>query len=207
MYSFCYTCFSELSPWEGNECVSCNPMYGTWWAPTNSDLALKVLESESGPISIYDVCRGIGRETGHEPNQRSISVSLASDLRFCWAGRGLYGLYRHRLLPGPRNLAGVAKFLLYTAGEPVDLAVLSFVMRFMGYRFGQSSLAIALSRDLDVTRQGWAGYGLEREEETAAALNELCIAPSVFDFHAMVDRWRGFINEGVAEYERRTSRS
>ena len=60
------------------------------------DLALQVLEAESGPISIYDVCRGITREFGHEPNQKSIAVNLASDFRFCWAGRGLYGLYRHR---------------------------------------------------------------------------------------------------------------
>lgn len=201
----CYTCFSELSPWEGDRCISCDPMCDIWWAPTNADLALKVLESESGPISIYDVCRGIGRETGHELNQSSIAVSLASDSRFCWAGRGLYGLYRHRLLPGPRNLAGVAKFHLYTAGAPVDISVLAFLMRFMGYRFGQPSLASALNRDPDVIRYGWSEYGIEQEEETARALNDLEIAPSMSAFHSMVGRWRRFMDEGVSEYEKRSS--
>ena len=206
MYRICYTCFSELSPWEGDRCISCDPSCDIWWTPINTDLALQVLETESGPISTYDVWRGIRRKFGHELNQRSIAVSLASDLRFCWAGRGLYGLYRHRLLPGPRNLAGVAKFLLFTAGVPLEIAVLAFLMRFMGYRFGQQSLANALNRDPDVIRTGWNEYELEQEDETARALNDLSIAPSMPDFHSAVERWRRIMYEGVREYEKRTSR-
>ena len=185
-------------------CISCDPMYKLWWRPSNADLALQILETESGPISVYDVWRVMRRDFGGEPNQKSIGVSLASDLRFCWAGKGLYGLYRHKLIPGPRNLAGVAKFLLYSLDIPVNVPILAFLMRFMGYRFQQQSLANALARDPDVRNFGLSEYGLDQNEETARTLNRLCFAPSMLDFHVLADRWRGFMLEGIKEYEKRT---
>ena len=123
--------------------------------------------------------------------------SLATDARFCWAGQGLYGLYRHRLLPGPRKLVGVAKFFLYSAGGDVDLPVLSFLMRFMGYRFQQQTLANTLALDADVTKFGGSTYGLHQDHETARALNFLGFAPTISDFHALADRWHEFILEGI----------
>lgn len=40
----------------------------------------------------------------HFGQQQIANTTLATDRRFCWAGQGIYGLYRHGPLPGPRNL-------------------------------------------------------------------------------------------------------
>ena len=201
----CHKCAAELSPWEGESCISC---VGTGWMQyfSNTERALYVLETEDGPLGVYDICRGIKREFGIEPSEPAIRASLSSDLRFCWAGKSMYGLYRHRLVPGPRNLAGVAKFLLYSAGAPINNHFLAFLMKFLGYRFNEQSLRSALYYDFDVTSIGRDGYLVGNSDEDARALNTLGFAPSMDDFHRLVDRWRRFIYEGLKEYGRRRSR-
>jgi len=203
----CFVCSADLSPWEGDVCISCSP--ASKWPSniSNAERALQVLESEDAPISVYDVCRGITREFGGEPNEYSISANLASDPRFCWAGKGVYGLYRHGLLPGPRNLAGVAKFLIYSARAPVNMRILSFLMQFMGYRYHPQSLTNALSRDPDVANLGWQGYDVERSDAAALALNlNFWFAPSMRDFDSLVERCRGYMVAGIKEYQRRSSK-
>ena len=202
----CSECAADLSPWEGESCISCS--LGTRWTRhfSNIERALYVLEAEDGPISVYDMCRGIRREFDNEPSESSIRASLAYDLRFCWAGKSMYGLYRHRLVPGPRNLAGVAKFLLYSAGAPINNHFLAFLMKFLGYRFSEQSLRTALYYDLDVTSRGHDGYSVGNSEEDARALNRLGFAPSMSDFARLADRLRGFIIEGIKEHGRRLSR-
>ena len=204
----CFVCSADLSPWEGDVCISCSPA-STWPSNiSNAERALRILESEDAPISVYDVCRGITREFGGEPNEDSISANLATDPRFCWAGRGVYGLYRHGLLPGPRNLAGVAKFLIYSARAPINMQILSFLMQFMGYRFHPQSLTNALSRDPDVANLGWQGYDIDRSDAAAIALNlDLWFAPSMPAFHSLVERCRRHMVNGIKEYQRRTSRT
>ena len=201
----CSICSADLGPWEGVSCISCALRIRWTGHLTIAERALWVLEAESGPISVYDVWRGIKREFGGDPGENSIGARLATDLRFCWVGRGMYGLYRHRVLPGPRNLAGVAKFLLYAVGTTVNASILAFLMGFMGYRFHQQSLINALARDPDVTNLRWKGFAVDHSDETAEALNRLGFAPSMLDFHILVSRWQGFMFEGLEAYERRTS--
>lgn len=204
----CFVCSADLSPWEGDVCISCSPDSRWVWNLSNSERALQVLESEDGPISVYDVYRSIKRKFGGDPSEYSINTSLASDPRFCWGGRGVYGLYRHGLLPGPRNLAGVAKFLIYSARAPINMRILSFLMQFMGYRFHPQSLTNALSRDPNVANLGWQGYDVERSDAAAIALNlDLWFAPSMPAFHNLVERCRRDLVEGIKEYQRRTSRA
>ena len=203
----CLICLSDLSAWEGDTCISCTTGTSWGWSLSNPERALRVLESEDGPVSVYDVCRGIKREFGITANENSISSSLASDLRFCWAGRGMYGLYRHGLLPGPRNLSGVARFILYSSGRPLSIRILSFLMQFMGYRFHPQSLINALARDPDVTNLGWQEYDIDRSDEAAFALNfRLWCAPSMQAFQRIVSRCRRHMIEGIKEYKKRTDR-
>ena len=206
MHKECFICKADLSSWEGESCISCSP--DTRWERqfSNTERALQILEAENGPISVYDICRGMRREFGGQPSENSIRMNLATDRRFCWAGRSMYGLYRHKLLPGPRNLAGVAKFLLYSAGVPMNAHFLSFLMRFLGYRFHEQSLKNALAFDFDVARFGSGDYSIGDSDETARALNRLGFAPSLPEFHRLANRWRGFMVEGLKEYGRRISR-
>lgn len=200
----CFQCAADLSLWEGESCISCVGTGGMRYF-SNTERALYVLETEDGPVGVYDVCRGIKREFDIEPSENSIRASLSSDLRFCWAGKSMYGLYRHRLVPGPRSLAGVAKFLLYSAGVPINNHFLAFLMKFLGYRFNEQSLRTALYYDLDVSSLGRDGYLVGNSDDHARALNRLGFAPSMSDFNRLADRWRGFIIEGLHEYKRRVS--
>ena len=206
MHKECFICKADLSSWEGKSCISC--FMGTRWARqfSNTECALQILEAENEPISVYDVYRGIGREFGGQPSENSIRVSLATDRRFCWAGRSMYGLYRHKLLPGPRNLAGVAKFLLYAAGVPINIHFLSFLMKFLGYRFHEQSLRNALAFDVDIARPDNGDYSIDDSDQTARTLNRLGFAPSLPEFHGLADRWRGLMVEGLEEYGKRMSR-
>ena len=89
------------------------------------------------------------RDLGINVSQATVQVSISSDRRFCWAGKGLYGLYRHGLIPGPRSLAGIARVFLYSHG-PLRHASLEFAMKYAGYRFQYVSLNSALNHDPDV---------------------------------------------------------
>ena len=157
---------------------------------------------------MYDVCRGIKREFGIAASENSINSSLASDLRFCWAGRGLYGLYRHGLLPGPRNLSGVAKLILYSVGHPLSIGILSFLMQFKGYRFHTQSLINALARDPDVINLGWQGYDIDRSDEAAFEINfRLWCAPSMPAFRRLASQCHSHMIEGLKEYRRRIAQN
>lgn len=106
MIHACKVCEAELGPWEALSCLSCDSNTRPIWSVTNSDAGVQILERGDGPLSVYDIQRGIHREFGKEVLRGSLAASISVDPRFCWAGKGLYGLYRHKLVPGPRNLAG-----------------------------------------------------------------------------------------------------
>ena len=91
-------------PWETSPCPSV--LAGRGRPLGNADAAVYVLERAERPLSIYDIQRGIRRELGWEPHRPSLAVSVANDLRCCWAGKGLYALYRHGLIPGPPQTCG-----------------------------------------------------------------------------------------------------
>jgi hypothetical protein len=83
-------------------------------------------------------------------------AALSPDRRFCWAGKGLYGLYRHGPLPGPRNLEEVARVVLVAAGEALNYEVVDFCLKQLGYRYSIASLRNSVSRSATIS---WDWYG------------------------------------------------
>src|SRR5437764_2632506 len=53
-------------------------------------------------------------------------------------------MYRHRLVPGPRNLQGVGSLFVFAASTPITLEALAFAMRWCNYTFAEFSLLNAL---------------------------------------------------------------
>ena len=203
MIRVCIACGADLGPWEAPSCLSCQFNALLSWPIANSDAGVRILEREGGPLSIYDIQRGIRREFGKEVLRGSLTVSLSLDPRFCWAGKGLYGLYRHRLVPGPRNLAGVAKFFLYSFSDVLPLKHLSFLMKYVGYRFQDQSLVNALTYEPAVHWVGRQACAIPENGTTRATLRDLGFAPTDFAFDDMVMRCQDFIADGLVEFDRR----
>ena len=82
---------------------------------------------------------------------------------------------------------------------------LSFLMKFLGYRFHELSLRNALALDFDVARLGNGDYRVDNSDETARSLNRLGFAASMAEFQELADRWRGLMIEGLEEYGKRMS--
>lgn len=144
----CVTCGDELAPAEAPECLGCGFRLRT----TIGHRALAVLEQADGPLSYWDIQRIMERREGFASAAGSLLVYLSRDLRVCWAGRGMYGLYRHGLVPNVRGLGQAAEAHLLAAPDALTTEQLHFVMQHQGYRYQYASLANALQRQL-----GWAG--------------------------------------------------
>ena len=198
----CGVCGAELGPWEGRRCISCAAPPQEHNAG-NSGAALLVLERAHGPLSVYDISRGIRRELNLDVPLPLLNVALASDYRFCWAGRGLYGLYRHGLFPGPRNLTGVARLFLYAYGRPLSVDALRFAMQQAGYRLHRQSLYGVLERDRLV---GWTskGYRISNESTVKRQLIGAGTGRGSRTFSRCVDKCRSQVDAALTEYSRRT---
>ena len=61
--------------------------------------ASRLLEESDQPLAYWDIERLL-RASGHEVWEPSLKATLGADRTFCWAGRGIYGLFRHGFLPG-----------------------------------------------------------------------------------------------------------
>ena len=146
MVKRCSNCGAELSPWEGKRCVSHGLDRRDIGHLGNADAAVCVVEQQPTALSVYDVARILERDYGRKIHQPTLHVSLSTDWRFCWAGKGLYGLYRHRLFPGPRNLQGVGSLFVYALSGHKSLEAITFTMRWCGYRFNDFSLLSAIRR-------------------------------------------------------------
>lgn len=195
----CVACRAELGPWEGRRCLSCGSCESS--RLTNADAALLVLERTALPLTVYDIGRGIARDCRREVAIASLNVALAVDRRFCWAGRGLYGLYRHGVYPGPRNFAGVARLFLL-ATEPQSLDALRFVMRQAGYRVQRQSLYHALESD-ELIRWSRGGYGIADRVAVRSALLERGTGTGPATFARCIDKCRSHTEEALREYGRR----
>jgi hypothetical protein len=162
----CLGCRAIIGPTERREC----PTYrrGRRGQLTNGDMAVFVLEASEEPLTLYDIHRGVQREFGWAPERNSLDATVAGDRQNCWAGRGLYGLWRHGLVPGPRKLADVARLLLYCHDQPLSLDELAFTLRHLGYRFQQASLYRVLTTAPAIKRQGWAEYEYSVNRSPAA---------------------------------------
>ncbi len=140
----CTACLSELAPAEAPTCQGCGKRPST----TIGDRALVVLEQADGPLSYWDIQRLMDHRHGWAPAAGSLLVYLSRDLRICWAGRGMYGLYRHGLIPNVRGLGPTAEAHLLAAPGPLAPEELHFVLQHQGYRYQYASLTAALQRQL-----------------------------------------------------------
>ena len=187
----------ERGPWETDPCPTALFRRDEWLR--QADLAVYVLEHAEGPLSIYDIQRGVLREMGWKPHRASLNASVANDPRCCWAGRGLYALYRHGFIPGPRCLADVAKVILLTQGCALGTDELAFVMSYLGYRFQKQSLINALSRDPSVEWVSWRSVGLNGTSLTREVKQSLQVAPTMIEVEGVIERIRQSVSAAKAE--------
>ena len=199
----CDVCGASMSAWEGKSCLTCKLDNPRWLS--NADAAVFLLERERHAVTTYDLTRGMHREFGWTIPKASLTVALSSDRRCCWAGRSMYGLYRHGLFPGPRNLAGIAKIFLYSHREPMRTEVLAFAMQYAGYRFQQLSLRNALRHDANIVWEPWQGWVVSPRMGARAELRLLGFSPTFrgVDHAARICGAR--IHDALAEYQRRLS--
>lgn len=203
MIGTCDDCNAQRGPWEDEVCPVVRAKHG--WFLSTADLAVHVLEESDTALTVYDIKRSIRRDLGIDIGQQALQASISSDRRFCWAGKGLYGLYRHGLIPGPRSLAAAARVFLYSH-EPLRHASLEFAMKYAGYRFQSASLNSALNHDphvsWSVADDGWY-WDTARTPEAAEALRALCGYPTPAELDAIVLRCAGTVKAAVAERQRR----
>jgi hypothetical protein len=203
MIGICDQCSAQQGPWEDGACPIKRAKQG--WFLDAADLAVRVLEESNCALTVYDIKRSIRRDFSIDVSQETLQVSISGDRRFCWAGRGLYGLYRHGLIPGPRSLAGIARVFLYSHG-PLRHALLEFAMKHVGYRFQSASLNNALNYDPDVFwingDGGWC-WDTARTPETGQVLMALGVARDLPEFETVVSRCAETVSAALAERERR----
>lgn len=147
----CDHCSSVLADWEGNRCACGGP-----FARTNREILYAVACAASEPLHARDFVRAAERDFGAHMNVPTANAVLAPDQRFCWAGKGVYGLYRHGPLPGPRTLEQAARLILVAAGEPLNLEVVDFCLKRLGYRYNVASLRNGVSKSYWIS---WDWYG------------------------------------------------
>lgn len=190
----CPRCRALLGPHEGPRCVSC------YKAPPeeNSDIIIAVLEQADGPLRRWD----IEREARGRYGLDVWTSYLLYDGRVCWAGRGLYGLYRRGYLPGARTLGAAASFYVHAAGEGISSDRLYFVMRRVGYRFSRNSLRHVLPNW--VINDPWNGLILPREtKKVRAEMRKELRLSNRLSFTDVMRRTRRQIEEHSAEFHAR----
>ena len=199
----CKICDASMSPWEGDICLTCKLRNPRWLS--NSDAAVFLLEKERQAVTTYDLVRGMRREFGWNIPKASIAAALSTDRRCCWAGRSMYGLYRHGLFPGPRNLAGVATIFLYSHKKPMRTDTLAFAMQYAGYRFQQASLRSALRYDADIVWESWRGWVVRSRNVARARLWQLGFSSTFRGVDHTAQVCGAVIREALVEYQRRLS--
>ena len=138
----CEACCAIFGPGERNRrCVRC----GRRRVYSVSDRAIAVLEQAETALPYWDVRRLIERDYG-ATTAASLLGALRWDARACWAGKARYGLYRHGLLPGARDLGTVAAIYLYASSATLHYRDLWFAMQHVGYSANAESVYYALRR-------------------------------------------------------------
>jgi hypothetical protein len=148
----------------------------------------------------------------------TVSQVLADDLRACWGGRGIYGLYRHGLLPGVRDLGRTAAVFIHASDRQLTIDEVTFIMRHVGYKFSHGSVepAVWRVRDLGIFKitHGWTDSGdwtsllagsresVQRQRAVAHALRLGRRGP---DLWTILDRAASQVESALAERHRRLS--
>ena len=169
----CQRCRASLAAWERGTC-SCTGARSS----TNRDVLYAVACSASGPLYARDFVRIAETDFGARLDVTTALATLAPDWRFCWAGQGLYGLYRHGLLPGPRKLEEAARVLLVAAGRSMDSTTADYCLKRFGYRYNVASLRNAVSRSQRISRDWYGHWDHPRGEVAERALRtEIQVVP------------------------------
>lgn len=199
MISRCPHCRAELGPAENRRgCLICRAARLT----TNPDRVVAVLEESRSPLAYWDVKRLLEAQDGRRVHQGSLLVWLSADQRACWGGPGIYGLYRHGLLPFVRDLGAVAAVFLHSLGRGVSQDEVSFVLRSAGYRFQSTSIYLALRRveDAGLVSRRWGRWG-----PTDASIETVVGVLHRSDIDSVVQRAATQAQEALAELQRRLS--
>lgn len=160
----CDRCSAILSPWEpADRCGCAGPR-----RPSHPEVLYAVAASVPGPLRVQDFVRLADSQYDHRITHASANVTLA-DPRFCWAGQGTYGLYRHGPLPGPRSLEPAARLVLTAAGRPVTMEAIDYCLKALGYRYNSGSLRNAVNRSFTITYR-WADGLYDHPRGEAAEL-------------------------------------
>lgn len=203
MIPFCPHCGAQLGPWENARgCLTCRRSS----AYTIADRAVSLMERMDQPLPYWDIKRLL-RENGRDVWEPSLKSVLATDRRMCWAGAGTYGLFRHGLLPGVRNLSLVGGVYLHAGECTLGVYELEFVLKFVGYTFRDLSLRFALQRGLDLGIYRSKDIALfTPTERSAASQTEAARAlglPRGALFDAVVKRAAGQVSAALDEMNRR----
>jgi hypothetical protein len=173
---------------------------------TIADRAVRLLEETEQALAYWDV-RRLLRSNGREVWEPSLKSTLGTDRRFCWAGRGIYGLFRHGFLPGVRDLTRVGGIYLHAADARLTVAELDFVLKFAGYRYQELSLRNALWRGVGLglyrneSWESWSGSrdSVSRQREAARAMG---LRRGPF-FSAIIERVTAQVDAALLERDRR----
>jgi hypothetical protein len=209
----CLACKAELGPWEDDECRTCSGAYNA----AIRDRAISVLETADQPLAWWDVKRHLDREGRWDPvRPATTSQVLADDPRACWAGKGVYGLYRHGLLPGLRDLGRAAGVYIHASDKALTVDEVRFILRHVGYRFSADSLEPALWRvsDLGIFKvsQAWQPDGTlayvfegrrDSEDRQRAAARAMRFSKRTPVFHAVHERTVRQVAAALKERKRR----
>lgn len=161
----CPKCGAELAAWERGACGCAITV------PLTTREALYAVScSNSGPLHARDLARLAVQDYRVYFRPNAAITVLANDPRFCWGGPGLYGLYRHGLIPGPRGLEQLARVVLVVAGQPLPHDLLDYSLKQMGYRFSSASLRNAVMRSEHVYRDRYGAWDHRRGEEAEREL-------------------------------------
>lgn len=204
----CPRCGAELGPWESPRgCLKHQSALGYKNpADTIADRAVRLLEGVDQALPYWDVGRLL-RADGSDVYEPSLMTQLGADLRFCWAGRGIYGLFRHGFLPAVRDLAGVGAVYLHAADCSLTLAELDFILKFVGYRYQEMSLRSALWRGVwrlgiyeSEPTESWRAKDSASRQPKVAHVMKMRRGSS---FDAIIERAETQVEAALRERERR----
>jgi hypothetical protein len=160
----CPACRSILSAWEPPERCACRGAR----RHSHAEIMYAIACAAPGPLHVRDYVRLADADHRYRVDQATANTTLANDPRLCWAGSGIYGLYRHGPLPGPRNLEHVARLVLLAVETELTVDALDYCLKQLGYRYNVASLNNAILRSRSIR---WTGAGYSHPHGEAAQLS------------------------------------
>jgi hypothetical protein len=154
---------------------ACN---GPRWR-TNREILYAIACAAYEPLHARDFVRAAERDFGAHMSTPTANAVLSPDPRFCWAGKGVYGLYRHGPLPGPRTLEQAARIVLVAAGWPLNYEVVDFCLKRLGYRYNVASLRNGVSKSYRISWDWYGSWDHSRGEDAERTLrHEIPVVPA-----------------------------